>query len=217
MKVKTKIIEIIKETEAVKSFRFEKPEGLKYIAGQYTELKLEPGLERDLTLSSSPTEKFLQITTMFHPKSEFKQRLWQLKIGDEVDIIDPKGHFVLDEIDIRERIFLAGGIGITPFRSMLKHTADKQLSLPTTLLYSVKNDEEAIPINFQFSRFNFQLIETSKDGRIDEVKIKKYCPEWQTCSWWICGPAGFVDGMIKLAQKMGLPKEQVNSEDFPGY
>lgn len=211
--MKTKVLQTIDENKNVKSFRLEKPEGFLYMPGQYAEIKLNQELEHDFTLSSSPTEKWLQFTTMFHAKSEFKKKLWEMKIGEEVDIDGPKGKFVLDEIDIRKRVFLAGGIGITPFRSMVKHATDKQLSLNITLLLSVKTSEEVLFAD----DLKAQIIETSKEGRIDEAKIKKYCPEWKESSFWVCGPAGFVDAMIKLLETLGLPKEQIQSEDFPGY
>lgn len=211
--VTTKILEVVNENEKIRSYRLEKPEGFLFMPGQYFTVKLNDSLEHDLTISASPTERFLQFTTMYHADSEFKKHLWNLQIGSSIEITEPKGEFVLDEIDIRERVFLAGGIGITPFRSMLKHATDKQLHLNITLLLSVKTAEEAVLVK----DLKAQIIETSKQGRIDAEKIKKYCLNWQESTFWICGPPGFVDAMIKLTAQMGLSKEQVRSEDFPGY
>jgi ferredoxin-NADP reductase len=61
------------------------------------------------------------------------------------------------------------------------------------------------------------IIETEKEGRIDVVKIKKYCPDWQESSMWLCGPPAMVEACVELAQKMGLPPEKIKSEEFTGY
>lgn len=195
----------IEETPVVRSFQFETEEKINYLPGQYITMTVND-LKHDFTLSSNPREPFLQITTKFRPESEYKQALWKLGVGDEIEIAGPSGKFVFDPNDLTPRLFLAGGMGITPFRSMLKSTT-------AVLLYSVKEATEVV--------FGKELpaivIETSKAGRLDEAKIRKNCQDWDKRSWWMCGPAGFTDAMIELAKKMKIPEDRVHSEDFPGY
>ena len=122
--------------------------------------------------------------------------------------------FVLDEKDTTPRLFIAGGIGITPFRSMIKHWRDKKLTLDIKLLYSVKNVTEAA---FGDELKDFIIVESEKEGRLDEGKIKKYCPDWQDRSWWVCGPPALVAVFMELGKKMGIAPEKLKSEDFTGY
>lgn len=208
-----KIVEIIDETREIKSFRLQPEQEMKYIPGQWFYVKLDEKLKHHFTISSSPTEPHLQFTTVFREESDYKKALWAKKIDDEVEIAGPNGGFIFDENDKTPRLFIAGGIGITPFRSMIRYVADKQLSLPITLLYSVKNKGKAAFTDLPFTR----IIETETEGRLDEEKIKKYCPDWQDRSWWLCGPPALVAAFVELEKKMGIAPEKLKSEDFTGY
>ena len=132
-----RIKDIKKETEDCSSLILEKPKGFSFYAGQYLDVKLlvnDPlGNTRAFTISSSPTEDFLMIS----PKkgiTKFKKALENLKIGDIITTSHPAGTFILDETE--SAIFIAGGIGITPFRSMIKYALDQKLITPITLIYS---------------------------------------------------------------------------------
>lgn len=211
--MKAKIIEVITETENIKSFRLQPEQEFKYVAGQWMYVKINEDLRHHFTLSSSPTENFLQFTTMYRPESDYKKALWNLGIGTEVEITGPNGSFVLDEKDLSPRLFIAGGIGITPFRSMLKYIQDKNLNLPIVLIYSVKTKDQAAFTDLPFTK----LIESEKEGRLDAEKIKKYCPDYLDRVWWVCGPPAMVEAFTLLGQKLGLPPEKIKSEEFPGY
>ena len=137
-----------------------------------------------------------------------------MKTGDGVEITGPFGSFVLDEADTGPKIFVAGGIGITPFRSMIKYTSDKKLDLNISLLYSVKNKSEGAFVQ-ELSRF--KIIETEKEGRLDAEKMQKYCPNWKQSSVWLCGPPAMVEAMMEVVQKMGFAPENIKSEEFSGY
>lgn len=216
-----KITEIIDEAENIKSFRFTPQEEWQWLPGQWMYLRLSEELKHTFTISSSPTEGFLQVTTMFRSQSEFKQTLFSKKVGDTVDVSGPHGSFVLDEADNLPRLFLAGGIGITPFHSMIKYSMDKNLNLPITLLYSAKTLAGAAfakwLTDLKAEKLNINIIESEKEGHVDEGKIKQLVSDYQDRTWWVCGPAAFVDAMKELATHMGMKEEQVKSEDFPGY
>ena len=227
--MKARIKNIVDEASGIKSFQLEPESPMKYVAGQWTYVTLRQNskiksqdsrLKHHFTISSAPTEDHLQFTTKYREESEYKRYLWSLKPGADVEINGPFGSFVLDEADKRPRLFVAGGIGITPFRSMIKYSLDMKLDLPMTLLYSVKTREEAVfgeMFKIQDSKFNMRVVETSKEGRLDEEKVKKYCPDWKERSWWLCGPPALVEAFVELGQKMGVTAEKIRSEEFTGY
>lgn len=209
-----KIIEIVEETRDIRSLRLKPEKEMKYIAGQWMYVQLTPELKHHFTISSSPTEDFLQITTMLREESEYKRALEKLKAGDEVEVNGPFGSFVLNEKDTSPRLFIAGGIGITPFRSMTKYVKDKNLDLPIILLYSVKSKEMGA---FVRELAEAKIIESEKEGRLDEEKVKKYCPDFAQRTWWVCGPPAMVETFVELGQKMGVSPENIKSEEFTGY
>ena len=184
-----------------------------YQPGQWMYVRLTPDLKHHFTISSSPTEDLLQFTTMYREESEYKRALFALKVGDTVDINGPFGDFVLDPADAGPRLFIAGGIGITPFRSMLKYNQDQNLNLPLILLYSVKTKSEGAFVD-QLAAI---IVETATQGRLDEVKVSQLVPDFITRTWWICGPPVLVEAFVSLGQKMGLPPEKIKSEEFTGY
>jgi glycine betaine catabolism B len=214
--VKATITEIIDETQeqesSIRSFRLKSSAVLKYSSGQWMYVRINENLKHHFTISSSPTENFLQFTTKFRPESEYKQALWNLKVGDQLDINGPFGSFVLDPQSKIPKLFIAGGIGITPFRSMLKYLSDQHLLWPV-LLYSVKSRIEAAFPDLPST----QLVESEVEGRLDAKKIKKYCPDWKNREWWVCGPPAMVESIVLLAQKMGVETDKIKSEEFTGY
>src|SRR4051812_5536799 len=123
--MKLRFLSSKEEAEDVYSFRFEPSEAVNWQPGQYMHYVLpltnpdEKGNERWFTISTAPFEKHIQITTRFDnlPLSSFKQYLMSLKDGDQIDSDGPKGTFTLREGDFYH-VLIAGGIGITPFRSM---------------------------------------------------------------------------------------------------
>ena len=181
---------------------------MNYSPGQWMYVRLDENLKHHFTISSSPTESFLQFTTKYREVSDYKRALWQKRVGDSLEINGPFGNFVLDEKDPAPHLFIAGGIGITPFRSMIKYAVDKYLSLSITLLYSVKNKKEAAFIDLPFTH----IIESESEGRLDKEKIEKYCPDWKERTWWVCGPPAMVEAVMAFA-----PPERVKSEEFTGY
>lgn len=118
-----------------------------YKAGQYIKMWMEidnqdsRGITRYFTLTSSPTEDYLLITTRILA-STFKKKLGALEIGTKVKIRGPWGDFVVHESNTRPLVFLSGGIGITPFRSMIKFVADSAFDIPIIMFASYKTSDE---------------------------------------------------------------------------
>ncbi|HEV8386664.1 MAG TPA: Rieske 2Fe-2S domain-containing protein, partial [Nitrososphaera sp.] len=146
MQVKLLDKESHKGTDIV-SFRFSRSDGqdrLNYRAGQYSIVDLgtseDPkGPTRSFTLASSPTEQDSILITTRIRDTPFKQRLSRLDAGTVVKITAPAGNFTLSEDYSKPVVFLSGGIGVTPFRSMIKYATDKQLPVKITMFDSNRN------------------------------------------------------------------------------
>ena len=130
------VIETRWETPTVKSIKLEK-NNFEYKPGQHARIEFniddpENGNARPLSIASSPTENFLLFSTKIS-RTLFKQKIGSLKVGDKIKIKGPMGVFVLDE-NAKNIVILGGGIGITPFRDMIKYATDKKLPVKLTLL-----------------------------------------------------------------------------------
>jgi ferredoxin-NADP reductase len=140
------------ETALVTTFHFLPEHPLRYRAGQYVELTLphknpdDRGVERSFTLSSSPTERFISITTKTNidNPSSFTRALQNLKQGDELQVSEAKGDFVLPSNPKTPLVFVARGLGITPFRSMLTWLRDSKEVRPIHLFYEIANHDELL-------------------------------------------------------------------------
>ncbi len=223
------VIETKQETPTVKSIKLEKS-NFDYKPGQYAMMELETGDDEDirsLSIASSPTENFLLFSTKIS-NSSFKQKFNSLKVGDKIKIKGPMGIFVLNE-STRDIVFLGGGIGITPFRNMIKYATDKKLLIKMTLLYSNRTPEEICYKNewdlWQEQNPNLKVINTitgdptwnGRKGRIDEQMIKEFYDDLNSTSFYICGPPAMVDGLSQLLKSMNVPQSNIKIEKFAGY
>ncbi len=227
------VIETKQETHDIKSIKFGL-DGQKfdYKPGQYMimEFNIEDSENtRPLSIASSPTEDFLLFSTKIS-QSAFKQKFNSLEINDKVKITGPMGMFVLKE-DAKEIVFLGGGIGITPFRDMIKYAGDKKLPIKLILLYSNKTPADIVykeewPI-FEEENPNLKVVNTVTDyqgtdwngrtGRINEIMIKEYCSNLNNALFYICGPPGMVNGLQELLKSIQIPQQNVKIERFVGY
>ena len=173
------------------------------------------GVSRYFTVSSSPTEKNIRITTRIG-KSTFKQKLNSLPIGSRVEMRGPFGTFVLNR-DMRPRVYLAGGIGITPARSMMVYANDKNLNIPITLIVSFSRKEDIIFHDDLAGSENKNLKAFFLTERINEKIIKKNLVSLRISIFYITGPTSFVSAMEKLVKQMGVAEKNIKTEDFPGY
>ena len=233
LNIKLPVIETKQETPDVKSIRLGLREKFEYSPGQYMMMELDvndpdKGNTRPLSIASSPTENFLLFSTKIS-NSPFKQKFNSLKIGDKVKLKGPMGIFTLKE-DAKEVVFLGGGIGITPFRDMIKYSCDKKLPIKLTLLYSNKNPADICykdewPI-FEKENKNLRVIHTitenatnwsGRTGRINEAMIKEFCNDFNNALFYICGPPGMVDGLSNLLKIMNVPQSNIKIEKFVGY
>src|SRR3989338_9651987 len=202
-----------------------------YKPGQYVILEIDvedlEGNTRPLSIASSPTEGFILLSTKIRD-TPFKKKLVTLKPGDKVKVKGPMGMFTLKE-DAKEIVFLGGGIGITPFRDMIKYATDKKLPIKLTLLYSNKTQNDICYRSewevFQKQNPSLKVVHTITDdaswhgrkGRINEAIIKEFCSDVNTAIFYICGPPGMVTGLYELLKTMNIPQSNIKIEKFAGY
>jgi len=244
----------------IMSFRFskqnEQQEGdqgngkssLDYKAGQYAFFDIggvnnDPkGPIRHFTISSSPTEDFIMLSTRIRD-TPYKKRLSSLEERAQVKVRGPQGNFVLHEDYSKPAIFLSGGIGVTPFRSMIKYATDRQLPIKI-IMFDSNRDEKNILFKNEFDAFansnkNLRIIYTISEeeggqvreqissskwdeerGRIDEAMLTKYLSEddIKNSIFYTCGPPGMLKAMQKLLQEeLHIPNERIMIEEFTGY
>lgn len=233
---KTSLIKKEKDSSDAWKFYFAKPKNFTYVAGQYIKMWVEienpdsRGITRYFTLSSSPTDDYLLITTRII-KSSFKKALGKLKVGDTVKMRGPWGDFTLDRAQGRPIVFTSGGIGITPFHSMIKYVSDKNLDIPITLFCSYKTPDEIFFVNelndITAINKNIRMIATitqpentewkGETGRITTDLLQKHLDSFSQYVYYIAGPDPMVEGIEKLLLSLKIPKDQILTDGFPGY
>jgi len=212
-------------------FVFEKPEHFVFKAGQHVNFNLpelyyedKKGPRRTFTVVSSPRENFLKIATRLSG-SGFKKTLLELPAGSELDFIGPMGEFVLNRK--LPAVLIAGGIGITPFKSMLTDMEDVNFKNKISLLYSNKTINRAAYLKFftDYKNDNFTFVPiftgekswTGESRRIDISLIKKYNKNLSGSIIYLCGSTQMVQQLTEQLQKENINKQKIQSESFFGY
>ena len=230
----------------IMTFKFSKQEKdgqtriLEYTAGQFAFFDIgnvqdDPkGPVRHFTIASSPTEDFILISTRIRD-SPYKKRLDSLRDGTIVKVRGPEGKFTLHEDYSKPAVFLSGGIGVTPFRSMIKYATDKNLSVRIIMFDSNRNQQNIL-YKKEFDdcatvNKNLKIIYTITDqtpgeewkgesGRIDAEMLKKHLQpdELENSIFYICGPPAMLEGIQKLLKEsLQIPSVRVKIEEFTGY
>lgn len=208
-------------------------------AGQFAEFTLinpketdAEGNKRLFSIASSPNHKdYIMVATRMR-NTAFKNNLKSMPFGEKIRVRGPMGAFTLHSDASKPAVFLAGGIGITPFRSIVEFAAEQKLPHRIYLFYSNRNKAATAFLDdfekWQQQNNNFKLIATLtdaqdyswkyEDGRIDESMIKKYLGEMlQNAIFYIAGPPGMVSGLMQLLSQMGIKEESIKAEEFAGY
>jgi ferredoxin-NADP reductase len=230
-----KFIEAKHEAAHIKTFYFEPEKPLTYIAGQFVEVTMpvnhsdDRGPRRWFTLSSSPTEKYLSITTKFatDQSSSFKTELSHLEPDDELNFSEPIGDFVLPKDPSIPLIFIAGGIGITPFHSMIRWLIDDKSAehRPIKLLYGVRNEDEII---FQDTIDKARLHATvivdhpssswgGEHGPMTADMVLGLTKPTPESLIYLSGPEPMIEGLTNSLYEKGMQKTQLITDFFPGY
>jgi glycine betaine catabolism B len=220
-----KFINRVQEAEGIFSYYFSSPEGFNFAAGQYMEWTLvqskfdSRGNRRYLTIASSPSEPGLMVTIKQPPKaSAFKRRLAELKPGDKILASRLAGSFYLPKDPAQKLAFLAGGVGITPFRSMVKYLLDKGEKRDINLIYSATSDVE-LAFRPLFKQAGANGLKTGylTEGYLDDAKIRAFIPDFKERTFYVSGPYGFVSAAEASLLKLGVVYDKIVTDYFPGY
>lgn len=194
----------------------------KFTPGQYVSITL-PGLEhldireqfRDFSICSSPHDKdFFAISTRLS-SSTFKDRLVRLPVKSEVIVEGPAGVFTLPKTKNQKIIFIAGGIGVTPFRSMLRWVKYKKLGLNIQLLYFNHSPKQAAYVDELLTLKEFSVYPIYKPLSFDALSA--HLNKNFNTLWYIAGPPPMTAKARQILNKAGVNDKSIKSEDFSGY
>ena len=207
------------------AFRFTTSKPLKYTAGQFVRVELphdtpdDEGIMRWFTNSAAPFQGILQITTRL-TDSSFKQALGKLEIGStDLGLIDlPEGDFTWDD-SAKSKIFIAGGIGITPYYSILKQRAHDKQALDVMLLYNGRSDE--VPFRDEFKTWaqeDSHFIYKEMFGeKLSAYEIMRTIPKFYESLVYLSGPEPMVETIGSDLKNNGLSDKQLKQDYFPNY
>ena len=221
------------------AFHFAKPSGFEYRAGQSIDLTLlnppetdGEGNTRAFSLASAPFDRDLMIATRMRDTA-FKRVLGKASPGLEVRIDGPSGSFVLHRKAERAAVLLAGGIGITPFLSMIRHAAYEQAAHQIYLFYSNRRPEGCpfLEVLAETAKQNprFHLIATmtkmkdshrdwtGETGFVSKEMLRKHLPAIQGPIFYLAGPPAMVAAMRSILAAAQVDEDDIRTEEFSGY
>jgi predicted ferric reductase len=214
------------ETPDVFTLKLKTDNMIEYVPGQFCFLRLNRDklyARHPFTISSSPQDKTLDFTIKI--KGKFTRIASRLREGEEIIVEGPFGIFTQEDAD-KKSVFIAGGVGITPFISMIRNQIKKGEKQPVTLLYGVRTKKDIIfKKEFDsikekwFKRIYILSAETLTDkryeyGYITEEIIKKYIKDIKNSVFYICGPEPMKDKVVKMLKNLGVKKRDIKIEDF---
>jgi ferredoxin-NADP reductase len=225
--------------EGTMAFYFDRPAGFEYQAGQNAQISLLDAKEfdgfgptRTFTFASAPHERELMVATRMRDTA-FKRTLKSAKPGLRVGVDGPNGLMVLHGDPTRPAVFIAGGIGVTPFLSMARHAAHARLPHRLWLFYSNRRPEDAAFLKelseLERSHPNFHFVPTMTEmeksaskwtgetGVINKGLLERHLRDVERPIYYLAGPPGLVMGMQSVLEGLGVPLEDIRDEEFYGY
>lgn len=220
------------------SVKLAKPAGFTFEPGQAIRLTIPSdakhgaGEARILSIASAPHEADLTVITRLRDNSSFKQALKVMPEGTELQIAGPLGSFTKDNDQERPSVFLAGGIGITPFLSMIRDADHSGRLDKTTLFYSNRSPADSAMLDelqkLAVDHSGFQLVATMSDakegtdwegatGWIDQEMLRKHLTDLTSPIYYCVGPGAFVTAMTEMLASAGVEKDNIRLEQFNGY
>lgn len=234
-------LETVEEiAEGTMAFSFRKPKGFEFTPGQAIDLVLgsqtaasdDQGMRHAFSIVSAPFEDHLVVATRMRD-STFKRALKSMAVGSPVSIDGPFGSLGLHNDRKRAAVFIAGGIGTTPFVSMLRQANHEHLLHRLLLLYSSRRPEDAAFLvdlqQLEEQNSHFRLVATMTDmhlssrtwpsqtGLITPELVARVVGDLPKPIFYVAGPPGMVDTMRKTLHQVGIDKDDIRSEEFYGY
>ena len=232
-------IKLIKKEEIANgtmAFYFEKPEGFEFRAGQFADYTLvnppetdEEGNTRGFSLITAPFEPNIGAATRLRDTA-FKRVLRDLPIGAEIKLDGPYGDFTLHKTETTPAVFIIGGIGVTPVRSMIAQATHDKTAHKITLLHANRTPVDA-PFAKDFERLasenpNFTFVPvvtddvpgwTGEHGHVDETMLRRHIPDLNTPIYYLSGPEDMVKAMRQLLVSVNVNEDNIKTEEFAGY
>lgn len=236
---RVKLIETKTVAEGTLAFSLEKPAGFEFKAGQSADLTLlnppetdAEGNIRTFSIVSAPSEADLAFATRLRDTA-FKRVLRNMAPGTEIKLEGPMGSFNLHKNPAKPAVFLAGGIGITPFMSMIREAGRQKDPHQLYLFYSNRRPEDTAFLNelkaLAQQNPNFHMIATMVEmdksktswngerGFIDAALLQRHLSALSGPIYYIAGPPAMVAAMRDMLSKAGVDEDDIRTEDFAGY
>jgi ferredoxin-NADP reductase len=232
-----KLIKKEQVAEGTMAFHFSKPEGFEFRAGQFADYTLidppetdEEGNTRGFSLVHAPFEPDLVAATRMRDTA-FKRVLRAMAIGSEIKLDAPYGDFTLHKTEATPAVFIIGGIGVTPVRSMIAQATYDKTAHRITLLHASHTPAQ-LPLTADFEQLakenpNFIYLKIATDaapddwrgerGPVDADMVKKYVTDLNAPIYYLSGPEGMVKAMRQLLVGMQVNEDNIRTEEFAGY
>lgn len=230
----------LKETQKISdrvyNYVFQPDRPFSYLPGQYMEWTLggvppdSRGNRRAFTLASSPTESEVCLGVKFYePSSQFKTTLKQLRTGDQIFASQLSGDFTLPARGNQKLAFIAGGIGITPFRGMIKYLTDTNQTADIILVYIVPSAEElayrrelkaAAAVDLRVVAVTTKPGERAAgfvSAKLDRKLLSKAVPDYAERLFYVSGSIGMVDATKAYLKQLGVARQRIKTDHFSGY
>ena len=209
------------------SFLFTRKAAFTWRAGQFLRYTLphphpdERKTTRCFTIASAPFEQRVMLTTRFAPErgSSFKRALRELPLGTMVEVVGPSGDFVVESPEV-DHVFIAGGIGITPYRAILLDLDHREQPVNVTLLYANRSPDvvyqgELEALAATHPRLTIHSVVAPAE--ITEQVTRTVIPDPSRPMFYVSGPEPLVDAVGQMVAAMGIPAAHVKQDFFPGY
>lgn len=237
--ITSKLLSRHEAAEGTMAFHFERPSNWTFKAGQYLDLTLldppetdSEGNMRSFSIASAPHEETLMVATRMRDTA-FKRVLRTIPLQTVVKIEGPSGDLILQNDITRTTAFLAGGIGITPFRSIVHWAAGQKLPNRIVLFYSNRRPEDAPFLaelqSLERDNPKYKLIASMTEmekshqpwngetGLIDQGMLRKHLKGAASPIYYIAGPPAMVKGLREMLSKAGVNDNDIRAEEFSGY
>jgi ferredoxin-NADP reductase/Na+-translocating ferredoxin:NAD+ oxidoreductase RnfD subunit len=221
--------EKIRLTPDTYDFVFDAGGPVKFKPGQYMEFTLDHskpdsrGNRRYLSLACSPTEKNIRIGVKFgSPPSSFKKALITLSAGQKIVAGQLIGDFTLPKDPNKKLVLIAGGIGITPFRSMIKYLIDTNQKRDIVVIYSAKTKDDFVyqdVLRQAQDKLGIKTIyvETATQGHMDSIRLAREILDYIDRTFYISGSHGVIVAFEDILKELKVPRSQVITDYFPGF
>jgi ferredoxin-NADP reductase len=232
---KATLIERIRRTSSIESFRFLPEEKINFIPGQFTQVlfdtenKNNRDLNKYLSFSSSPAKEYVEVTKRIS-ESTFSKKLINLACKDQISLAQPMGNCIFKD-EYTKIGFLVGGIGITPVIAIIEHIIDKKLATDVRLFYSNRTESDIAfkkeldqwALSYKNIRIVYFVTEGCSQnknyvyGRIDKDSVKNNSDNIKERIFYMIGPPKMVAAMKEICLNIGCSQDKIKTENFVGY